>query len=204
AGTVRGWAPDGLLDTYHTERHPVGARVLMNTQAQGMLYLSGIEVEPLRTVFAELMEFPEVGRHLAGMVSGLDIRYDVGPGDHPLLGRRIPPQELVGAAGRTSTVESLHPGRGVLLDLADSPDLRAAAAPWADRINIASARPHQLPPGSPLAGTAALLIRPDGYVAWAGEGPDTLPPALNRWFGAAGAMRDISVHLTTDLPQRER
>src|SRR5262249_53059296 len=134
AATVRGWAPAGLLDTYHGERHPGGARGLINTPAQGLLYLSGIEGEPPRTGVAGLRELPGGGRHLGGMVSGLDIRYDAGPGDPPLLGRRIPPQELVGAAGRTSTVESLHPGRGVLLDLADSPDLRAAAAPWADRI----------------------------------------------------------------------
>ncbi|MBC6456933.1 FAD-dependent monooxygenase [Actinomadura sp. HBU206391] len=184
AATVRGWAPPGLLDTYHTERHPVGVRVLMNTQAQGLLYLSGAEVEPLRNVFAELMEFPEVGRHLAGMVSGLDLRYDVGAGDHALLGRRIPSQELVGAGGKTTTIEPLHEGRGVLFDFTDGADLRRAAAPWSDRIQIVPALPHELPAGSPFAETTAVLVRPDGYVAWAGPDGDALSAALNRWFGS--------------------
>ncbi|MET0132452.1 MAG: FAD-dependent monooxygenase [Kibdelosporangium sp.] len=99
AAAVRGWAPPDLLDTYHAERHPVGARVLRNTRAQGHLYLSGEEVEPLRSVLAELIRIPEVGRHLSGMVSGLDIRYDVGPDTHPLLGRRMPGVELRTARG---------------------------------------------------------------------------------------------------------
>lgn len=184
AATIGGWAPPGLLDTYDTERHPVGARVLMNTQAQGFLYLGATEVEPLRNVFAELMALPEVGRHLAGMVSGLDIRYDVGPGDHPLLGRRMPCHELVGAEGKTTTIEPLHAGRGVLLDFTGRTDLHRFAAPWTDRIQIVSALPHELPAGSPLAGTTAALVRPDGYVAWAGSDGDALPTALNRWFGS--------------------
>ena len=184
AATVRGWAPPGLLDTYHAERHPVGARILMNTQTQGYLYLSGAEVEPLRSVFAELMEFAEVGRHLAGMVSGLDLCYDVGAGDHPLLGRRIPSQELVGAGGKTTTIEPLHQGRGVLLDFTDLPYLRSVAAPWSDRIQVVTALPHELPANSPLAGTPAALVRPDGYVAWAGLDIDALLTALNGWFGS--------------------
>jgi bifunctional hydroxylase/dehydrase len=212
AATVRGWAPPTLLDTYHTERHQAGARLLINTQAQGFLYLSGAEVEPLRTVFAELMEYADVGRHLAGMVSGLDLRYDVGAGDHPLLGRRIPSQELVTADGKTTTVDLLHHGRGVLLDLTDRPGMRRVAAPWKDRVDIITALPHELPADSPLAETTGMLVRPDGYVAWAGPdagsagpdagsagpdagsaGPDAgsagpddgaLAAALNRWFGS--------------------
>lgn len=183
AATVRGWAPPGLLDSYHSERHPVGGRVLINTQAQGLLFLSGSEVEPLRTVFAELMEFPEVGRHLAGMVSGLDIRYDVGPGDHPLLGRRVPAQELVGPGGKTTTVDLLHSGCGLLLDLTDSPGLRDEATGWSDRVQVVTALPHGLTADSPLARTSALLVRPDGYVAWAGIDRSSLPAALTRWFG---------------------
>jgi bifunctional hydroxylase/dehydrase len=193
AGTVRGWAPPALLDTYHAERHPVGARLLMNTRAQGFLYHSGAEVEPLRAVFAELMQFPEVGRHLAGMVSGLDVRYDVGPGEHSLLGQRVPNQELVNADSKFATVDLLHQGRGVLLDFTDRPGLRRVADPWSDRIEIVTAVPHELPAGSPLAGTAAMLVRPDGYVAWAepdapaSNAPvpdgDGLRVALQRWFG---------------------
>lgn len=184
AATVRGWAPSSLLDTYHSERHPIGARLLTNTQAQGLLYLSGAEMEPLRTVFAELMTYPEVGRHLAGMVSALDIRYDVGTGDHPLLGMRVPAMDLVGVKGKTTTIEPLHQGRGALLDFADDADLRRAAGPWSDRIEIVTAHPHEAPASSPLADTPAVLVRPDGYVVWAGADGDTLPTALNRWFGA--------------------
>jgi len=187
AATVRGWAPADLLDTYHGERHPVGARLLTNTRAQGTLYLSGAEVEPLRTVFAELMEFPEVARHLAGMVSGFDIAYDVGPGDHPLLGRRIPPQELVGASGKTTTFEVLHPARGVLLDLADSEPLRAAAAAWSERVDVVTAMPHELSSSSPLLDTSAVLVRPDGYVAWATRDGGDPSTALLRWFGRPSA-----------------
>ncbi|WP_171166002.1 FAD-dependent monooxygenase [Streptomyces sp. I05A-00742] len=185
AATVRGWAPPDLLDTYHTERHPVGSRLLTNTRAQGLLYLSGEEVQPLREVFAELMELPEAGRHLAGRVSGLDIRYDVGPGDHPLLGRRLPPRELTGEQGATSTAEQLHPGRGVLFDLADDPGPRRAAVPWADRIRVVTAAPREAPGSGPFTGTTALLVRPDGHVVWTAPGGGDLPSALRRWFGPA-------------------
>jgi len=193
AATVGGRAPAGLLDTYQAERHPVGARLLMNTRAQGYLYLSGTTVQPLRQVFAELMELPEAGRHLAGMVSGLDIRYHSGSEGHPLVGRRIPGQELIGAAGKTSTTGLLHRGRGVLLTLTEQSEqreLHRAAAAWADRIDQVTATPHEPPAGSPLAGTTAALIRPDGYVAWAEShaehaepSADSMKAALTSWFG---------------------
>jgi bifunctional hydroxylase/dehydrase len=193
AATVRGDAPDGLLDTYQAERHPVGARLLMNTKAQGYLYLSGTRVQPLRQVFTELMELPQAGRHLAGMVSGLDIRYQAGSESHPLLGRRIPGQELAGAAGPTSTTALLHRGRGVLLTLTGpggDPELHRVAAPWAGRVDRVAAAPTELPAGSHLAGTTAVLIRPDGYVGWAQSGtggPEpgarSLTAALAGWFG---------------------
>ncbi|MGJ5756572.1 bifunctional hydroxylase/dehydrase [Streptomyces puniciscabiei] len=185
AAVVRGSAPPDLLDSYHAERHPVGARLLLNTLAQGVLFLSGAEVEPLREVVADLMELPEVRRHLAGMVSGLDIRYDVGPGAHPLLGARIPKRDLHGPSGATTTIAGLSTGRGVLLDLADDPELRRAAEPWADRVDVVTAAPHRLPDGCPLAGTSAVLLRPDGHVAWADPGCGPLPDALDRWFGAS-------------------
>ncbi|WP_165495150.1 FAD-dependent monooxygenase [Actinomadura roseirufa] len=186
AAEVAGWAPPGLLDTYHSERHPVGRRLLTNTRAQGLLFLSGEEMRPLRDVMTELMAYEEVARHLVGMVSGLEIRYDMGPGDHPLLGLRMPGRELVGAAGKTTTTELLHRGRGVLLDLSGDPALRDLASPWSDRVDIVTARPHGLDPDDPLAGTDAVLIRPDGHVAWAA--PDAASagpvPALRRWAGA--------------------
>ncbi|MEX3105426.1 MULTISPECIES: FAD-dependent monooxygenase [unclassified Streptomyces] len=175
-----------LLDTYHAERHPAGARLLLNTRAQGTVFLGGRESDPLRALFAELIEHDDVKRHLAGAVSGLDVRYDLGDG-HPLAGRRVAPRVLTGPAGETTVAELLHPARGVLLDLADDPALRAAAAPWHDRVTVTTATPK--PPDGPdddLRGLHTLLIRPDGHAAWASDTPDTegLRAALHRWFGA--------------------
>ncbi|KJY35691.1 FAD-dependent monooxygenase [Streptomyces katrae] len=182
ASVVHGRAPLSLLDTYHTERHAVGRRLLMNTRAQGLLFLSGAEVQPLRDSLKELMAYEDVARHLAAMVTGLEITYEVGKGSHPLLGRRMPHLELAGADGPTSSTELLRPGRGVLLDLADNPRLRGRAAPWAERVDTVTARPRGTAEG--LHDTTALLIRPDGYVAWAAPGSHhDLPMALDRWFG---------------------
>ncbi|MEU2394634.1 FAD-dependent monooxygenase [Streptomyces sp. NPDC007369] len=184
AAQVSGWAPPGLLDTYHRERHPVGERLLLNTRAQGLLFLGGDEVQPLREVFGELIAHPDVARHLAHMVTGLEIAYDCGPGTHPLLGRRLPHQELTGEADtKTSTTELLRAGRGLLLDLAGSAELRRIASAWHGRVEVFTGRPHAPGEDSPFAGTDALLVRPDGHVAWA-AGQDDLPRALHRWFGA--------------------
>ncbi|MFD6619907.1 FAD-dependent monooxygenase, partial [Streptomyces albidoflavus] len=141
AATVHGWAPDGLLDSYHDERHPVGEELIRNTLAQSLLYLSGEEMEPLREVLRELVEIPEAARHLAGQVSGLDVRYDVEAGDHPLAGRRLDPAlELTGADGtRTRVAELLHPARGVLI-ASGAGEAGAEAAElvrgWADRVDL--------------------------------------------------------------------
>ncbi|MEI5527140.1 FAD-dependent monooxygenase [Streptomyces brasiliscabiei] len=185
---VKGTATEELLDTYHGERHAVGRRLLMNTRAQGLLFLSGAEVQPLRDVLGELIRYDEVARHLAAMVSGLEITYDVGAGSHPLLGRRMPRLELTTATRATTSTELLHSARGVLLDLTDNPRLRARAAAWSDRVDIVTAEPAE-PAGisadGGLRGTAAVLVRPDGYVAWAAPGSHhDLPMALERWFGA--------------------
>jgi bifunctional hydroxylase/dehydrase len=183
AAEVRGQAPAGLLDTYHSERHPVGERLLTNTRAQGLLFLGGSEVQPLRDVLGELMRYPEVARHLVGMVSGLDIRYDVGEGEHPLLGSRLPDHALVGGRGRTTAFELLHGGRGLLLDYADDAAVRETGARWRDRVEVWSGKPDG-PGTDPLKGTRALLVRPDGHVAWAGDSTGDLPAALERWFGS--------------------
>ena len=185
AAVVTGRAPEPLLDSYHAERHPVGARLLMNTQAQGLLFLSGEEVQPLRDVMSELIEIPAVSYQLAGMVSGLTIRYDVGPGEHPLLGMRMPLIELITADGKTSLGELLRPARGILLDLADDPELRAQAEPWAGRLDVVTAEPHGAEERDQITDTAAFLVRPDGHVAWTASDPTPLAEALRRWFGPA-------------------
>ncbi|WP_407842039.1 FAD-dependent monooxygenase (plasmid) [Streptomyces sp. DSM 116496] len=184
AATIKGHAPEGLLDTYHAERHPVGARIVTNTLVQRTLYLGGPEAQPLRDLFAELVQIEEVRRHLVGLVTGLDITYGAAPGDHPLLGRRLPDQELVVGDEKTTTYEQLHAGRPVLLDLHDSAALREAHAAWADRVDIVTAER-----ADPAAPAASLLVRPDGYVAWASKdgSAEGLTEALAQWFGEPGS-----------------
>jgi bifunctional hydroxylase/dehydrase len=180
AAVVKGHAGDGLLDTYHTERHPVAARIIANTLTQRSLYLGGADVQPMRDVFAELLTHEEVRRHLIGMCTGLDIRYEVGD-DHPLAGRRLPDQDLLVGDEKTHTYALLHEARGVLLNLHDSADMRATVGPWADRVTAVTAtRPD------PDAPAASVLVRPDGYVAWISPtgSADGLADALARWFGA--------------------
>ncbi|QNP75234.1 FAD-dependent monooxygenase [Streptomyces roseirectus] len=182
AAVLHGTAPAELLDTYHGERHEVGRSLLANTKAQSLLILGGADVGPLRDVLAELIRDDDVSRHLAARVSGLDIRYDVGTGSHPLLGMRMPHLRLDRDGRTTSSTELLRAGRGVLLDLEANPRLRARAQPWADRIDIVTA--HPIPTDDVPHGTAALLLRPDGHVAWAAPGSHhDLPMALGRWFG---------------------
>ncbi|GAA2502396.1 hypothetical protein GCM10010406_43630 [Streptomyces thermolineatus] len=200
AAQVQRRGPDGLLDSYHSERHAVGQRVLSNIRAQALLLLGPAEVEPVRQVLAELAAGSEnVRAHLAGMISGLDIRHDVGPGRHPLLGRRLPHADITTAgpaAGSTatgSTAALLRGGRGVLLllpgDEARREALRTLAAPWSDLVRTVTATSVSEDLAAP--GTGALLVRPDGHVVWADTGDTELTTALNRWFGqpsrAAGA-----------------
>jgi bifunctional hydroxylase/dehydrase len=189
AAEIRGQAPSGLLDTYHSERHPVGSRLLMNTRAQGMLFLSGDEIEPLREVFAELIKFDDVSRHLAGIVSHLEIRYDVGAGNHPLLGRRLPRRKFnTVASGTTTTAELLHSAHGVLLNLTNDPEFHDVATGWSDRVKSVTGSLGNVEAGDPLTNTSAILVRPDGYVAWTAGGAADLATALGQWFGP-GAPR---------------
>ncbi|MBM9506435.1 FAD-dependent monooxygenase [Actinacidiphila acididurans] len=236
AAVIGGHAPHDLLDTYHTERHAAGRRLLMNTRAQGTVYLGGTESEPLRELFRELIQYDDVKRHLAGIVSHTDLRYDPttetpdtpdGPRDrsgdspdetlHPLTGRRFPPRPLTPAPGNTGNTGNggngagdgagsgdgaggvriaslLHAARGVLLDLADNADVRREAAGWHGRVDTTTltltSEDGKDGWARILAGATAVLVRPDGYVAWAGTpeaaggaGLKDLHAALERWFG---------------------
>jgi 3-(3-hydroxy-phenyl)propionate hydroxylase len=186
AQVVRGTSPDGLLDTYHAERHPVGARVLQNTMAQVALSRVDERSLALRAAMFELLAMDEPRRSVAAMISGLDVSYDLGDG-HPLVGRRMPDVDLRTADGPARASSLLHDARPVLLDLggAGAFDL----GPWADRVQAVAATcegPWELPVLGEVAAPPAVLIRPDGHVAWVGEGTDpALPGALSTWFGAA-------------------
>lgn len=172
AGTIRGWAPDGLLDTYEGERRPVGASVLDSTRAQGALMGEEPGPRALRRLMAELMDLDGVNRHLIEKLTAINIRYDLG-GGHDLVGRRL--RDIPVGDGRLYAL--MHEGRGLLLDRTG----RLSISGWADRVD------HAVDPrgraGDGLDAPAALL-RPDGHVAWVCDGRDSLADALRRWFGA--------------------
>ncbi|MEU2779475.1 FAD-dependent monooxygenase [Streptomyces sp. NPDC007162] len=167
---VHGWAPENLLDTYHAERHPVGAAVLRNVRAQSLLMdwagTRDPDVLAAREIFTAMAQLPDVQHYLADLMSGMAIRYLMpGTEAHPLVGRPAPDLDL----GTARVHELLRSGHGILLDPADT--FARVAGPWSDRVDRVGQG----------ADTEAMLIRPDGYVCWAGA--DDLEPALDRWFG---------------------
>jgi 3-(3-hydroxy-phenyl)propionate hydroxylase len=184
AQVMRGTSPDELLDTYHAERHPVGARVQRNTMAQAVIGTPDDRHQALRDILGELLPLDETRRHLVGEISGLDVHYDLGAGD-PLVGRRMPDLDLQTAAGPTRVYALLHDARPVLLELSRSIDFDLA--PWADRVVRVDATadgPWELPVIGTVDGPPAVLIRPDGHVAWTGALTDpSLTRALTTWFG---------------------
>ncbi|MEU4338072.1 FAD-dependent monooxygenase [Micromonospora lupini] len=189
AGAINGWAPPGLLDTYHAERHPVGDRVRMSTDAQLALQYPPETIGPLRDMFGELVAFEDVNDHLVRTIT--EVRYPISyPGRrfkpasaHPLLGRPVPAVEVDTSGGAVTLTGTLHGGRGVLVDASGGtlrpPDLTG----WAGRLDVVTAEP------STELDAAALLVRPDGVVAWADRtGTDAagLELALTTWLGAPG------------------
>jgi 2-polyprenyl-6-methoxyphenol hydroxylase-like FAD-dependent oxidoreductase len=194
AQVAHGTAPESLLDSYQAERHPAVARMLKNNMAQEVLMRSEPRADALRDNVAELLGMEEPHRRYAAMMSGLDIHYDLGPG-HPLLGRRMPDLDLVTADGPQPVYSLLHRARPVLLNLGEPG--RFDLAPWAGRVQLAEANypgPWRLPVFGEVAAPAAVLIRPDGHVAWVGDLTDpgltepALPDALTRWFGPPAAQ----------------
>jgi 2-polyprenyl-6-methoxyphenol hydroxylase-like FAD-dependent oxidoreductase len=179
-------SPPSLLDTYHAERHPVGARVLHNTMAAVALSSPDDRHQALRETMAELLGMDEPRRRFAAMLSGLDIHYDLGEG-HPLLGRRMPDLDLHTADGPTRVFALLHDARPVLLNLGEPGGFDISA--WASRVRLVDARYDggwELPVLGEIAAPPAVVIRPDGHVAWAGSLTDpALPEALATWFGPA-------------------
>jgi 3-(3-hydroxy-phenyl)propionate hydroxylase len=191
AQVVNAISPPSLLDSYHDERHPVAARALQLTMALGVLQRRDERVKTLVDVVSELAVMDEPRKRLAGIISGLDIHYDLGEG-HPLLGRRMPDLDLV-AAGRPLRVFTLlHEARPLLLNLGRPGSLDITA--WADRVRLIDADyagPWELPVLGPVDPPAAVLIRPDGYVAWVGDGADSgLRDALTTWCGPASGLSE--------------
>ena len=186
ARVVQGTAPESLLDSYHAERHPAGARALQYTMAQSLMQRADPRIGALADTVAGLLTIDEARKRLGGLISGLDVRYDLGEG-HPLLGRRMPDLDVVTANGPLRVFTFLRDAGAVLLNFGAPGSVDPG--PWADRVQLVDATYDgrwELPVIGSVSPPAAVLIRPDGHVAWAGEGTRRgLEDALGRWFGAA-------------------
>jgi 3-(3-hydroxy-phenyl)propionate hydroxylase len=197
ARVARGTSPASLLDTYHAERHPIAARVLESTMAQVALMRGDERTRALHAHVSELLKMDEPRKRYGAMMSGLDVRYDLarhdgdGPGDgHPLLGRRMPDLDVTTADGPRRVFSLLHHARPVVLNLGEPGVLDVA--PWANHVELVDARyagAWDLPVLGVVTAPSGVLIRPDGHVAWVGDGTDRcLREALTAWFGAPSTM----------------
>jgi 3-(3-hydroxy-phenyl)propionate hydroxylase len=184
AQVVKKVSPESLLDTYHAERHPVGARVLKNTMAQTALRRSDERTKALGDIIAELVVMDEPRKRLVAEMSGLGVRYDLGDG-HPLLGRRMPDLDIVTASGPVRVFSLLHRAQPVLINFGERGSIDIGS--WADRVQSIDAKYDgvwELPEIGVVSAPSSVLIRPDGYVAWVGEGTDAgLVAAMTKWFG---------------------
>jgi 2-polyprenyl-6-methoxyphenol hydroxylase-like FAD-dependent oxidoreductase len=194
AQVVNRTSPDGLLETYHAERHPVAARVLRNAMAQmALLHRPDDDrTKALRDIVSDLLSMDEPRKRFAAMMSGLDIHYDLGEG-HPLLGRRMPDLDVVTDDGPSRVFTLLREARPMLLNLGEPGGLEIG--PWADRVRLIDAKyvgDWELPALGAVSAPAAVLIRPDGYVAWVGERSRLgLADALTTWFGPPKGTADF-------------
>jgi hypothetical protein len=191
AQVIKRTSPENLLDSYHAERHPVGARVLRNTMASVALRRPDERTKALRDTVDELLSMDEPRKRFAAMMSsGLDVHYELGPG-HALLGRRVPDLDLVTAKGPLRLFTLLHEARPVLLNLGEPGGIDIM--PWADRVQLIDARYAgiwELPALGVIAAPSAVLIRPDGYAAWVGDSAQSgLADALTAWFGSPRPLR---------------
>ena len=188
AQVVKKTSPESLLDTYHAERHPIAATALRNTMAQVALLRTDDRTNALRETISGLLVMDEPRKRLAADMSGLDIHYDLGEG-HPLLGRRMPDLDLVTANGPLRVFTLLHDARPVLLNLGEPGGFDIT--PWADRVQLVDATcvgAWELPVLGAVTAPGAVLIRPDGYVAWVGDQTELgLADALTTWFGPPAA-----------------
>ena len=184
AQVVKGISPETLLDTYHDERHPVAARVLRYTLASVALARTDERSKALASVVAELLAVEGAGKLVAGVMSELDIAYDLGE-EHPLVGRRMPDLEIVTGAGSVRVYELMHDAKPLLLNFGQPVGVEIAA--WGDRVRLVSATydgAWEVPVIGNIPAPSVVLVRPDGHVSWVGYGTDTgLIDALTKWFG---------------------
>ncbi|GAB2962796.1 FAD-dependent monooxygenase [Micromonospora polyrhachis] len=189
AAEVHGWAHPGLLDTYHAERHPVAARVLANTRAQAVLLVHDEENLALRDIVSDLLGVPEANRIVAGMISGLDIRYDLPGPSHPLLGRHLPDLDLETPDGSDRVARLLRDGRALLLTSVAPAAFAEVVAPWGTRVHHVSVTAG--------LGADAVLVRPDGYVGWAAA------VGVTGDMAALGAASRLWAGMTTSRPRND-